>query len=374
MSHELSTDQSKARLSELCLELLRIPSVTGDEKEITDHLQRWAEALPHRPQVPISRHGNGLVVGKPDGQRPCIALVGHTDTVPPHQGDPQAGIEGDKVTGLGASDMKSSLAVMLLLLETLPLLELPFSLILVFYDKEEGPFSENGLQPLLDQYPWLKDIDLALAMEPTDNTLQLGCLGGLQAKVTFRGKAAHSARPWQGENAIHKAGPLLTRLLSHPCPEVDVEGLLFRNCISATLASGGRAKNVVPESFELNINYRFAPTSPSEAAIEQAKTTVRSLCVDADVEFVDVSPPGPLPEANPLFEHLRTEARLPIEPKQAWTDVARLAANSIDALNFGPGYGAQCHQAREYASLQMIMDAYHTLYRVLTTPMALEQP
>jgi succinyl-diaminopimelate desuccinylase len=364
-----TSSASKERLAELSLELVRIPSVTGDETAITDHLEAWARGLKQFPAEMITRQGNGLVVGRPDQKRPCVALVGHTDTVPPHEGDPEPGIEGDRLTGLGASDMKSSLAVMQLLCETLALDELPFCLMLLFYDKEEGPFADSGLQPLLDNCPWLQEIDLAIAMEPTDNTLQLGCLGGLQASVRVEGKSAHSARPWQGENAIHKAGPLLTQLLERPYPEVEVEGLVFRNCMSATLATGGRARNVVPDSFELNINYRFAPTSPVADAIEAAKKTVLGVCEGAHVEFTDISPPGPVPQANPILEHLKETTHLPLQPKQAWTDVARLAAHSIDAINFGPGYGAQCHQAGEYASLEMIQEAYVTLHAALSTPL-----
>jgi len=358
-----------SRLSELALELVSIPSVTGDEKEITDHLQGWAEGLGKFSPELIFRHGNGLILGKPDGKRPCLALVGHTDTVPPHEGDPQPNIDGDKLTGLGASDMKSSLAIMQLLCEKLDLANLPFCLVLVFYDKEEGPFADNGLQPLLDHYPWLEEIDLAIAMEPTDNTFQLGCLGGLQAYVRVDGQAAHSARPWQGENAIHKAAPLLTKLLNRPYPEIEIDGLVFRNCMSATLANGGRAKNVVPESFELNINYRFAPTSPISEAIENAKKEVLQVCDGVHVEFRDVSPPGPIPNQNPILNHFKEIAPIPIQPKQAWTDVARLAAHGIDAFNFGPGYGIQCHQAKEYVSIAMMEEAYSLMERVLTTPM-----
>ena len=356
------------RLSELALELIKIPSVTGNETKITDHLQQWAEKLDKFPTDLIFRLGNGLILGRPDGERPCLALVGHTDTVPPHAGDPEPHIEGDKLTGLGASDMKSSLAIMQLLCEELNLATLPFCLVLVFYDKEEGPFADNGLQPLLDAYPWLAEIDLAIAMEPTDNTLQLGCLGGLQAYVRIDGQAAHSARPWQGENAIHKAGPLLNKLLNRSYPEVEVDGLVFRNCMSATLAEGGRAKNVVPELFEMNINYRFAPTLPISAAIHSAKQEVLDVCVGNHVEFRDISPPGPIPNNNPILTHFKELAQVPTAPKQAWTDVARLAAHGIDAFNFGPGYGSQCHQAKEHASISMMEDAYHLLKQIITTP------
>jgi succinyl-diaminopimelate desuccinylase len=356
----------RERLAEHTLTLLKIPSVTGNEAAITKHLERWAVELPGLGHDDVVRYGNALVVGNPDELRPCVALVGHTDTVPAHDGDMGGERQGDRIRGLGASDMKGSLAVMQVLAESLDLVNLPFSLVLVFYDREEGPYKDNGLQPLLERCESLREIDLALAMEPTDNTLQLGCVGSLHARVVFHGKAAHSARPWQGENAVHKAGPFLTSLSNRPSREVNVHGLVFREAIGVTLAQGGRARNVVPERFELNVNYRFAPTEGADAA---AIEEIRRLAKGAEVEVTDVSPAGPIPENNPIYEHLRRLSQLPVEPKQAWTDVARLATFGIDAINFGPGMGAQAHQKGEWISLEAMVRAYDILRQVLTTPL-----
>lgn len=362
-----ATHAVKERLAEATLELCKIPSVTGSEGAITNHLERWAHDQKQLNRDDIARLGNALIIGQPDTRRPCIALVGHTDTVPGDLTEPYR--IGDKVVGLGASDMKGSIAVMQVLVETLNLAHLPFALMLVLYDKEEGPYDKNGLQPLLDKYEDLASIDLALAMEPTDNTLQLGCMGGLHAKVTFRGKAAHSARPWQGENAIHKAGPLLTELYNRKVRDVEVNGLVFREAMSATLAKGGHARNTIPDSFELNINYRFAPTQPIQRATDDAIRELMRLAADAEVQIVDVAPPGPVPTDNPILEHLRAHAHLPVQPKQAWTDVARLAAHGIDAVNFGPGSGAQAHQRGEWVSHAALVHAYEILATVLSTPL-----
>ena len=362
--------QIRLQLVESMMTLLRIPSVTGDEQAIATHLEKWARSCKNLPADDIVRHGNSLILGAPDDQRPCVALVGHLDTVPPAAGNGEPFRDEDRIVGLGASDMKGSIAVMQALLETLDLASLPFNLMLVLYDREEGPYNDNGLQPLLDHYEILRDIDLAIAMEPTDNTLQLGCMGGIQARITFRGKAAHSGRPWQGENAIHKAGPFLNTLRQRAYREVEVEGLTFREAASVTMAQGGRAKNVIPDVFELNLNFRFAPEAPIPRAIEAATEEIRRLAQDAEVEILDISPPGPVPMHNPILEHLHSLTQLPIQPKQAWTDVARLAAHGIDAINFGPGFGAQAHQAGEWISLDAMVQAYEILHRMLTEPLA----
>lgn len=361
-----SSEQLRQRIADACLDLIRIPSVTGDEQAIADFVEKWAQSLAQ----PVTRLGNALFVGNPGDTRPTIALVGHLDTVPAHSTDLPARQEGDRIVGLGTSDMKGSLAVMQALYENLPLQTLPFNLMLIFYDREEGAYADNGLQPLLDRYDSLRNIDLAIAMEPTDNTLQLGCMGGIHARITFTGKSAHSARPWQGENAIHKAGPFLCELQKQTYKEVNVEGLIFRDAYGITLASGGRARNVVPDKFELNLNYRFAPVAPIQTAIDNAIAAIRSLAQGAEVEITDISPPGPVPTNNPIFEHLRNLAQLEVQPKQAWTDVARLAAHGIDAINFGPGMTAQAHQAGEWISLDAMVQAYEVLAKVLSEPLS----
>ncbi len=357
------------RIAELALELIRIPSVTGNEAEIAKQLKRWASSQRQLSRDDVVKRDNALILGNPDARRPCIALVGHLDTVPPAPGDPPPAVSGDRIVGRGASDMKGSIAGMQALVETLDLATLPFALMIVLYDREEGPYRSNGLQPLLEQYEPLSAIDLALAMEPTDNTLQLGCVGSVHAKVIFRGRAAHSARPWQGENAIHKAGPMLTKLLDAKPRDVEIGGLVFREATSVTLARGGVAANTVPPEFEVNVNHRFAPVTPTEAAIERAIREIKDLAQGATVEITDISPPGPVPIDNPILEHIQAIAHLDVQPKQAWTDVARLATFGIDGVNFGPGSPAQAHQAGEWVSIAALVKAYEILSEVLTLAM-----
>jgi succinyl-diaminopimelate desuccinylase len=84
-------------------------------------------------------------------------------------------------------------------------------------------------------------------------------MGSMHARVVFEGQAAHSARPWQGDNAIHAAGKLLTALAERQPQTVHCHGFPFKEVLSATLAKGGSGRNVIPDYFELNLNYRFAP-------------------------------------------------------------------------------------------------------------------
>jgi len=196
------------RLAGLTLELCSIPSVTGDEKAICDHVERWS-----RPRFPgrTRRIGNSLIAGDFDDPRPTVALVGHLDSVPGRPEDFPARLEDDRVIGLGASDMKSGDAVMIALAEDLDLAALPYNVALVFYDREEGPYAENGLGRVLDELPELARVAFAIVLESCDNQLQMACMGSMHARVVFHGKRSHSARPWQGENAIYKAAPRTSR-------------------------------------------------------------------------------------------------------------------------------------------------------------------
>ncbi len=96
-------------------------------------------------------------------------------------------------------------------------------------------------------------------LEPTDNTIQAGCLGNLNATLTFRGVSAHSARPWLGVNAIGVAVEGLHPLTRIPPEPVDVEGLTFTEVLSVTRIEGGIADNVMPDRVACRLNFRFAP-------------------------------------------------------------------------------------------------------------------
>src|SRR3954470_13615066 len=273
-------------LTETLLWLCRIASPIGEEKELCDAVSERVGQVPRAGA--IRRYGHSIVVPLVRGTgKAHVVLAGHLDVVRTVH-DAPARIEGDKLYGAGAADMKSGLALMLDLAER-P--ERPgVDVTLVFYAREEGPFAENELGPVLAQDPDVKRADLAIALEPSDNKLQLGCGGSLHATVTFQGRTAHSARPWQGENAIHKAAALLARLGALAPVTENVDGLEWKNVISATMASGGRARNVIPDRFELNLNHRFGP----ETSVEVAKGNIERLVAgEAEVSFPDLAPSAP---------------------------------------------------------------------------------
>lgn len=355
-----------ARTEALCA----VASPIGEEQALCDQVERWARGCFRH----VRRVKNSLVVwvdGVPvpsapggdgaGGGVPLVALCGHLDTVPIHAEDhgrfPRR--EGGRIVAPGASDMKSGVALAMEVAERLPRAERFCDLALVLYAREEGPFAENELADVLRDVPEVSLAALALCLEPTDNVLQLGCVGSIHATVTFRGRSAHSARPWQGENAIHKAGALLGHLAVRSPRVAESGGITYREVVSATRIDGGRARNVVPDRCTLNLNFRFAPDKALATAADELRALVARF--GGEAELTDLSPACPAFADHPLVRRLAERAQATLEAKQAWTDVARLAAAGVPAVNFGPGATAQAHQVGEWVEIASLSRCYRML-------------
>jgi len=343
-----------ARAEALCA----VPSPVGEERALCDALEREARGR----FAAVRRVENSLVVEVDHRSgRPLVALCGHLDTVPvppADQGKPPRRAGGQLVAP-GASDMKGGVAVAWELGARVPAAERFCDLLLVLYSREEGPYLENELGRVLAEVPEVRAAGLAVCLEPTDNQLQLGCLGSIHATLRFRGRAAHSARPWQGDNAVHRAGALLAALAARPPREALSGGLSFREVASVTRIEGGRARNVVPDLCTVNLNFRFAPDKPLEAAADELRALAARF--GAEAELTDLSPACPAFADHPLVRRLAERTGAAVEPKQAWTDVARLAEAGVPAVNFGPGHVAQAHQAGEFVELASLAECYRRL-------------
>ena len=339
-------------------EIVSIHSVTGNEGRLcTAVAQRLLKVWTMQG---VTRIGNALVVGQQTG-RPLITLFGHFDTVPlQDNGEPI--IREDRMFGLGTVDMKSGLAIMIHLLEDDAVRSGPYDVVGVFYDKEEGPMAENGLEDVLDKAAWLAESEFAIVLEPTDLGVELGCNGAMNADVGFEGKAAHSARPWLGENAVTKAGSWLTAMHEREPELVDVDGLEFREVFSVTMAEGGIANNVLPSSLRINLNYRFPPIY----TLEQAEERLIAVAADADwVVVKDRAPSGKVVENNVHLDRLLEVSGAERSSKQGWTDVARLTAKGIPAVNYGPGDPGLAHQKSESVLLANVDRGFEVLREFL---------
>ena len=339
-------------LAERALALVDIPSVSGDEAAVHDYVR---DAVP----LPLAfSDGETLLYAKRTG-KPLVLLAGHLDTVPA-QGNLPGRIEDGAVIGLGASDMKGGVAVMIELGRWAAETPLAYDLGLLFFPREEIGPAHNPLPDVFERAPAVDEAALVVCLEPTDNTLQLGCLGNLVARVVFEGRSAHSARPWLGVNAIAEALAGLQPVLALEPRDVRVEGLLFREVLSVVRLNAGVATNVIPATAEAVLNFRYAPDrTPTEA-----EARVREL-VGRDVEILEHSPAARVPHGSPLLERLRDAGPFEVGPKQAWTNVADFTSRGLDAVNLGPGGTRYAHTVDERVEIAELHRTFDALRRFL---------
>jgi succinyl-diaminopimelate desuccinylase len=342
----------ESALAERTLALVDLPSPSHEEKLVYDYVRRAVE-LPL-----VHDDGESLLYAKRNG-KPLVLLAGHTDTVPAQDNLPGR-IENGAVHGLGSTDMKGGLAVMIALAGWSAEVELDYDLALLFFPREEVGPEENPLPALFEAVPLVDQAALVVCLEPTDNTLQLGCLGNLVARVVFEGRAAHSARPWLGVNAIALALEGLRGVLESEPLDVDIDGLVFREVLSVTQIHGGIATNVIPGQCDAILNFRFAPTR----TMAQAEARVREL-VGHDLEILQNAPGAHVALRSPLVERLRDTGGFEVQPKQAWTNVADFAARGLDAVNLGPGATRYAHTADEQVEIAQLARTYEALRRFL---------
>lgn len=333
----MSTPDLLALAEELCA----IPSVSGEEAALADHVERHLRAS--APTLEIERFAANVVARTRLGSDRRIVLGGHLDTVPA-TGNARPRRNGDTLHGLGAADMKGGLAVLLALAARASSRRPRHDVTFVFYTGEEIADEHNGLRHLFAERRELLDGDLAVLLEPTAGWVEAGCQGTVHVRARFDGKRAHSARPWTGENAVHRAAPLLGRVAGYAAETVEVDGLAYRESLQVVRIEGGIANNVVPDRCTVVINRRFAPGRDMDEVIGE----LRALCGDADaVEVLNASPAAPPNLWNPLVAELIGVFDLPVRPKLGWTDVARFAAHGIPACNLGPGDPELAHTADE---------------------------
>ena len=348
-----------ARLAETTLALVDIPSESRNEAAAA----AWVEdAVPiGRLSLAHAADSTLLYLTERRPGRPLVLLAGHLDTVPA-QGNLPGRLENAVVHGLGASDMKGGVAVMVELARWLEEEQAPLAvdLALLFFPREELPPDESALPALFAAYPPVLEAELGIMLEPTDCAIHAGCLGNLVADLVWHGVSAHSARPWTGTNAIERAVAGLARVVPVKAREVELSGLRFVEVASVTGIEGGIAMNVVPDRCTARLNLRYAP----DRTAADAERLVRDLAARADadeVELVGNSPSAPVVVETPLVERLRAAGDLEVLPKQAWTPVAEFAEAGVDAINFGPGATAQAHRREEHVEVA----ALERVFRVL---------
>jgi succinyl-diaminopimelate desuccinylase len=330
--------------------------------------------------------------------RPPLVLCGHLDTVPPGDGawtrDPyRPTVDGGRLYGLGASDMKGAVAAMALAGARLarerdagrPLVA---DLLLAFTSGEETTsqgaraFAASGL---LDGAAGL------VIGEPTENRVGISEKGGMWVELTMRGRTAHGSLPHLGANAVAGLAAALSRFESgegspaaatlRRALEAPEDPYLGRPTLTPTRLSGGVGNNVVPDRASATLDIRTLP-GQSHAAIRDGLEAVAAEIAAARglrAGFADLGERAPLatPEDHPLVRACAeaVEATLGRRAERCGLTGATDATELVPALGIpfvicGPGQMAQAHYPDEFVDvgpLEASVEIYYRLARALCT-------
>ncbi len=340
----------------LTLDLVNIASVSQDEQAIADSIQAALVEVKH---LKVSRINNSIIAQTNFGSNQRVVIAGHLDTVPANNNFPGKKTSTE-IIGLGSVDMKSGIAAALKLAAAVT--NAKYDVTYLFYESEEIETKYNGLELITKQAKDLLNCDFAILMEPTNGIIEVGCQGTLRFQVSAMGTRSHSARWWNGENAIHALTPVLEILNSYKSREPIIDGHKFREGLQAVKINGGVAGNVVPDEVTMTINHRFAP----DITPAQAEENMKKLFKDFNFQLLDVASGAPTGLNNELIKDFVSKIGTAIAPKFGWTDVARFAAAGIPAINFGPGDPNLAHHPDEAVKIKQIEDVFASLKDWLT--------
>jgi succinyl-diaminopimelate desuccinylase len=345
------------------VELMAMPSVSGEEAEIADAVHKTLAAC---PWLEVERVGDNVVARTGLGRDQRLVLAGHLDTVPPGE-NAQPRVDGDTVWGVGASDMKGGLAVMLDLATTVqsPAVDVTWC----FYAREEISRNQSGLLELWQQRPELLAGDAAILGEPTSAVVEAGCQGTMRVRITLQGVRAHTARPFTGRNAIHRLGALLLRVSDWPPREVVLDGCTYAEQLQAVAIEGGVAANVVPDVAVVTLNHRYAPDRgqvEAEAFLHELLDPVLELDAGDTWEMLDAGDGAPPSLGHPLLKALVEQSGASPKAKVGWTDVASFWEHGVPAANFGPGDPLVAHHPDERVTRRQLERTRHVLAALLS--------
>lgn len=351
--------------AELTGRLCAVESVSGNETVLADAVVDVLERISAGPgpDLEILRDGDTIIARTNLGLAERIVVAGHLDTVPVEDNLPpvRTHMTGENypadevIWGRGACDMKAGVAMQLATAAALTAPNRDVSW--VFYDHEEVDASLNGLGRVSRNHPdWLTG-DFAILGEPSNASVEGGCNGTIRVDVTTTGVRAHSARAFMGVNAIHSAAEVLTRLAEFETDTVTVDGLDYRESLSAVNIRGGVAGNVVPDECVVSVNYRFAP---SKSAAE-AESFLREFFTGFDVVVTDAAEGARPGLDRAIAQDFIDTLGLSPAPKLGWTDVSRFSALGVPAVNFGPGNPLYAHKSDEHVRVTEVDQATATL-------------
>jgi succinyl-diaminopimelate desuccinylase len=306
----------------------------------------WLEArdipvrqLPHGEQAVILAE-----VGASDG--PTVILHGHLDVVPGREEQFEPRVEGDRLIGRGAYDMKGGLAAMMCAVKDLAEQDAVRLRFICVPDEESEEIDDRSTDVLVREG---FTGDFAITGEPTDLHIGVQAKGVLAMRLAISGKAAHGSTPWLGDNAVLKAIDVFRAIETLPFTRESSE-LFDRPSINLGKIQGGDAVNKVPDHCEMVVDIRYLPgQDPGEILAD-----VRAI---PDVEIVRTFTrvPAIVSRSNPYVRALAAalgagEAETMTVGRDGASDAVSFLEAGIPAVEFGP-IGGGHHGPDEWVSI-----------------------
>ncbi len=286
-------------------------------------------------------------VGSTAEAAPCIVFHGHLDVVPGRPEQFQAEVEGDRLIGRGAYDMKGGLAAMMCALKDLSDQDAVRVRLVCVPDEESEEIDERSTDAFVTAG---LGGQFAITGEPTNMHIGVEAKGVLAMRIVVHGRSAHSSTPWLGDNAVLKAVDVFRAIESLPFSRESSE-MFDRPSINLGRIAGGDALNKVPDRCEMAVDVRYLPGQDPAEILEQ----VRAI-PEIDVTRTFLHPPVTVSRANPYVQGLReavsraTRGEVMSVGRDGASDAASFIEAGIPAVEFGPAGGGH-HGPEEWVSV-----------------------
>ena len=290
-------------------------------------------------------------------EAPTVLLHGHLDVVPGREGQFEPRVEGDRLYGRGAYDMKGAVAAMMLVLHDLRE-EDRVRVRLAFVPDEESEEEDDRGSDQLVEKGFVGDF--AITGEPTDMHIGVAAKGVLAIRLEVAGRAAHGATPWLGDNAILKAYEIFRSIQSLPFARESSE-LFERPSINLGRIMGGDALNKVPDTCVIDVDIRYLPEQdPARILAEVAELEGASIVstfrrppalVDRNSPYVRSLSAAAAPYANGEVLGVGRDGS---------SDAVSFLRVGIPAVEFGP-IGGGHHGPEEWVSISSLASYRRTL-------------
>jgi succinyl-diaminopimelate desuccinylase len=298
----------------------------------------------------IDHNGLPVLVAEAGGsaaESPCVVFHGHLDVVPARAEQFEPRVEGDRLIGRGAYDMKGGLAAMMCAVKDVERQDRVRVRLVCVPDEESEELDERSTDAAVKLG---LGGDFAITGEPTNLHIGIEAKGVLVMRIVVHGRAAHSSTPWLGDNAVLKAIDVFRAIESLPFARESSE-MFDRPSINLGRIAGGRALNMVPDECTMAVDVRYLPGQDPGEILSQ----VRAI-PGIDVARTFIHPPVTVSRTDPYVQALRdavarsTSGEVMSVGRDGASDAASFIEAGIPAVEFGPA-GAGHHGPEEWVSL-----------------------